>query len=340
MKRAFLTITLLGLLFLILRAAMPDGLTAWSAMVPGEDGPWPEHVDEKRDEPVATPVRFPLDRIEAGLAQLAWAEKLDTPLQISNSRGMRLILIPPGQYVRGSPEDEPHRRDNETQHKVTLTKPFRMSVTEVTQKQWHSVMGRTLQEQADLDREMMVPGSLWQLTRFGEGDDYPIYLVSWQEAQEFCRRLTVIEQNAGRISPDQVYRLPTEAEWEYACRAGSTRRFHFGDSEAYLPRAEWTASPDPEDPIRLHPVAQKLPNAWGLYDMAGNVGEWCADWLGDYPQGPVIDPTGPEDGESRVIRGRRAARLPADNARSALRWGGPPEIRIPMIGFRVVLTLP
>jgi len=222
----------------------------------------------------------------------------------TNSTGMTFVQIPPGTFMMGSPSSEPNRDSDETQHRVTLTKPFYMQTTEVTQGQWKAVMGNN-------------PSHLSNC-----GDNCPVEQVSWNDCQEFIRKLNQREGNG-------TYRLPTEAEWEYACRAGTTGPYYTD-----LDRAGWYSG---NSNNRTHPVAQKTPNAWGLYDMHGNVWEWCQDWRVDYPGGSVTDPKGPSSGNYRVIRGgswSHAARY----CRSADRSSGTPDYRILHRGFRVAWT--
>jgi formylglycine-generating enzyme required for sulfatase activity len=172
----------------------------------------------------------------------------------------------------------------------------------------------------------------------------PVELVSWKDATDYCATLTQRDRVAGRISTNSVYRLPTEAEWEYACRAWTSTRFSFGDDPGYTNLTNY-AWDDDNSGRMTHPVGQKLPNPWGLYDMHGNVWEWCQDWFGLYPGGIAVDPQGPatseDDGASRVIRGgiwygwSGSARY----CRSAFRYDRHPiDWNIFFIGFRVVLA--
>jgi len=151
--------------------------------------------------------------------------------------------------------------------------------------------------------------------------------VSWDDATEFCKKLSEKTR--------QAVRLPTEAEWEYACRAGSKTRFCFGDADEGLGDYAWYRA---NSGRTTHPVGQKKPNAWGLYDMHGNVWEWCADWYGDYPNGAVTDPQGPASGTYRVLRGG-AWRGNSDFCRSANRGSGTPGGRSRIFGFRVVVSV-
>ena len=242
----------------------------------------------------------------------------------TNSIGMELIEIPAGKFTMGSPADEKDRQPNEEQVAVTLTKPFALGKTEVTQWQWTQVMG----------------------TEPWEGEDYiqadndcPATLVSFFDAVEFCDRLTYLERNAGRLKDSEEYRLPTEAEWEYACRAGTTTAFSFGDeSESQLnAHAWWGGDLESMKAVKYeeypHKVGLKKPNQWGLHDMQGNVGEWCSDWYGgDLPGG--TDPIGPKGGSSRVNRGDSWRYYPG-RCRSAFRDWDDPSLRFFCIGFRV-----
>jgi formylglycine-generating enzyme required for sulfatase activity len=171
-----------------------------------------------------------------------------------------------------------------------------------------------------------------------KGAENPVENVSWEDAVEFCRKLSELpaEKAAGN-----VYRLPTEAEWEYACRAGTTTNFSFGDDESDFGDYAWcvenSANETHNSANETHPVGDKLPNAWGLYDMHGNVLEWCQDWYGDYPSGSVTDPSGATSGSNRVSRGGSWG-YSAEGCRSALRYGGLPSFRYDYFGFRVSLS--
>jgi len=214
------------------------------------------------------------------------AQKQSRPEKnITNSIGMKLVLIPAGSFLMGSPETEPGRRANEgPQHDVRISRPFYLGVYEVTQEQYEKVMDKN-------------PSAFQQGK--GGGAEHPVDTIGWDAAVAFCRKLSALEaeNKAGRI-----YRLPTEAEWEYACRAGSQTAFYFGDDREQLPRHAWFKE---NDGGKTHPVGQLEPNAWGLYDMSGNVWEWCDDsYAADYYQkSPATDPSGPPPGSFRVIRG-------------------------------------
>ena len=212
---------------------------------------------------------------------------------------MEMIYVAPGSFMMGSPESEEGREDDETQHRVTLTKGFWLGKYEVTQKQWKSVMGNN-------------PSHF-------KGDDLPVDNVSWNGCQKFIRKVN--EQLSCRA------RLPTEAEWEYACRAGATGPYA-GDG---LDGMGWYKD---NGRGRTHPVGHKRPNLWGFYDMHGNVWEWCNDWSSDYPSGSVIDPAGPASGVNRVLRGGSWYSY-ARACCSAQRFRRTPSKREWKIGFRL-----
>ncbi len=238
----------------------------------------------------------------------------------TNSIGQKFVLIPAGSFMMGSklsPEEVKKKlggdldwyKDEHPRHRVTLRRDFYMQTTEVTQGQWQAVMGSN-------------PSNFSSC-----GDDCPVERVSWDEAQEFIRRLNQTEGT-------DKYRLPTEAEWEYACRAGSTTRWSFGDDENRLGDYAWYGDNSDQ---KTHPVARKKPNAWGLYDMHGNVWEWCSDWYGDYPSGSVTDPASPSSGSYRVNRGGSWGYY-ARRCRSAYRDRFDPGFRGSILGFRLART--
>jgi formylglycine-generating enzyme required for sulfatase activity len=202
---------------------------------------------------------------------------------ITNTLDMTFKEIPAGSFMMGSPEGEEDREDDETQHKVTITKPFYMQTTEVTQGQWKAVMGTEPWKGDDYVKE---------------GPNYAASYVSWNDAVAYCKKLSDQER--------KTYRLPTEAEWEYACRAGTETRWSFGDDENKLGDYAWYLE-NAYDIFEqyAHQVELKKPNAFGLYDMHGNVYEWCHDYYEAdyYKQSPAKDPTGPTSGSFRVLRG-------------------------------------
>ena len=234
-----------------------------------------------------------------------------------NQYGMEFVIIPAGTFIMGSPAHEPGRNLDEAQHKVTLTKSFYMQRTEVTQKQWFRVMG----EDPSLFKNC--------------GNDCPVEFISWEDCQEFVKHLN-------RKEGSQKYRLPTEAEWEYACRANSASAFANGPAtqtgcgyDEHLDAIGWYCGNAGKRP---HPAAKKMPNAFGLYDMHGNVWEWVEDWYDIYPLKDVTDPRGPASGSSRVLRGG-GWHEDVEGCRSAVRLGRPPDSRAGTLGFRLVRDL-
>jgi len=226
--------------------------------------------------------------------------------------GMSFVDIPSGSYVMGSPEWEIGSRDDERpQHEVTIGYDFEIMTTEVTQGMWREVMGT-------------MPA--WGC---GEGDTYPVYYVSWDECQMFTEKLNLLDS-------EHLYRLPSEAEWEYACRAGTTSRFYWGNDEEAIVYYAWCAS---NSDGQTHPVGLKLPNAWGLYDMNGNVNEWCLDWYHDSYNGAPSDGSAWDDSPSlpyRIERGGNWTDSPPIYLRSAYRAGDIPESQRDLLGFRIV----
>jgi len=269
--------------------------------------------------------------------QISEAKKHGVPVAFENELGMCFVLIPAGTFLMGSPENEEGRYDVEAQHEVTISKPFFVQTTEVTNGQFQAF-------------EPHHRSGSYERRSLNEPQQ-PAAGVAWSEAVAFADWLA-------RIDSARTYRLPTEAEWEYACRAGSRTAFSWGESEADAGRyanladraarrlkPEWTMALDAEDG---NPVASKvgsyLPNAWGLHDMHGNVWEWCQDWFGPYEPGRVLDPTGPPNfGAStpiRVLRGGAWTSLPV-YARSASRSCYDPAKSGPNDrGFRLVSPLP
>ena len=246
------------------------------------------------------------------LALPAIAEPGPTPKAgdvITNSIGMKLAFIPPGSFTMGSPDSEPGRIPNENRREVTFEKGFWMGVTEVTQKQWREIMG---------DNPSFFPG-----------DDLPVEHITWHEAEEFCRRLSEKEHRR--------YRLPSEPEWEYACRAGSTTAYHAGDGEAALAETDWYRK---NSGNQSHPAGRKKPNAWGLYDLHGNVSEWCA-------QRPEKEVDTYDTGSAVLEREEKAGRdhrggswgLNAGDCRSASRHRNSGDYRYFDLGLRVVASV-
>ena len=228
------------------------------------------------------------------------AAPAELTLDLGGGATMKMVLIRPGKFMMG---------DGKDQHEVTISKPFYMGVTEVTQAQYEAVMGTN-------------PSDF-------KGATNPVETVSWNDATEFCKKLPEKTR--------QTVRLPTEAEWEYACRAGTQTAFSFGDDPSALGDYAWHMD---NGKMMTHPVGQKRPNAWGLYDMHGNVWEWCADWYGEYPKGPVTDPSGPATASGdRVLRGWSWCSSGAACFRCAYRGNRDPADRDYRHGFRCTRTL-
>jgi formylglycine-generating enzyme required for sulfatase activity len=228
------------------------------------------------------------------------------PVMVERSSGLRLKLIPAGELLMG----EPWFEDSRPAHRVRISKPFYIGIFTVTQKVWARVM-RT------------------NPSRF-KGSELPVENVSWEDCRQFIEKLNETERSG-------AFRLPAEAEWEHACRAGSRTIFSFGDEERDLAGHGWFRS---NSKAQTHPVGQKRPNAWGLYDMHGNVCEWCADWYdkefykhfcGDET---VVDPPGPESGFERVVRGG-SWDFDATGCYSGVRSFALPDAKRPFIGFRI-----
>jgi formylglycine-generating enzyme required for sulfatase activity len=240
------------------------------------------------------------------------------PKELTNSLGMKLVLIPKGKFLMGSPDTATDRNKHELQHEVTISRDYYLGAYEVTQGQYEKVMGEN-------------PSYFQGAKVAGDSTNHPVEMVSWEEAVKFCRRLSLLpeEKAAGR-----VYRLPTEAEWEYACRAGSKTAYSFGDADKQLDNYAWCGI---NSDRKTHAVGQKKPNAWGLYDMHGNVWEWCQDWYGEYAAEPTADPTGPSKGSDRVFRGGDWGSDAAD-CRSAFRDWFDPTLRGNYLGFRLALS--
>ena len=237
---------------------------------------------------------------------------------LKNSLGMEFVLIPAGSFEMGSPLEEPSRYKSEILHRVTLSGPLYMQSSEVTVGQWRSIMGKRLLKS--------LPGSL----------DSPVTRVSWFDCAEFIQKMNARGEG--------IYRLPTEAEWEYACRAGSAQPFHWG-AEADCARAmfgnssqrggecvEQSKHLQADGPAR---VKSYSPNAWGLFDMHGNVWEWCQDWFSEYLKGWQVDPSGPATGNLKVRRGGSWL-SEGHRLRCANRAYAHPASRFSSTGFRLV----
>ncbi len=283
----------------------------------------------------------------------------------------------------GSAEGEAGRAPNEgPQTSVTISRTFWMGRTEVTQDQWRAVMGRDISDQTD---RTMADDTLYLLgtpkpetlrdyyhrqtdgsseMKFNTDGNAPVYFVSWDEAVEFCHRLNARPRDRWAAPEGYEFRLPTEAEWEYACRAGTATSTYKGDiailgehnaplldtiawyggnssvgyTGAGRDTSRWAAKQYPGGIAAQRAVASKAPNAWGLYDMLGNVWEWCADWYSVYPGGERTDPSGAASGTARVWRGGSYSYGAAGECRAASRTASLPGMRVSDVGFRVVLA--
>jgi serine/threonine protein kinase/formylglycine-generating enzyme required for sulfatase activity len=288
---------------------------------------------------VPPPAIAPFDAAKAKEHQAAWAKYLGVQVEMENSIGMRFVLIPPGEFDMGTTEAEQawalERAKHEDwalgrippegpRHRVRITKPFWIGMREVTQGEYEQVIGRNPSDFSVLGREKdKVAGQ--------DTSHHPVEMVSWDDARDFCLRLSgLAEEREER----RLYWLPTEAQWEYACRAGTPSRWSWGDEEQYLPNYAWVSCGQP------HPVGSKIPNAWGLHDMHGNQWEWCNDWYDAmyYKTSPADDPPGAPEGSTRVLRGG-SWQYPAVGCRSAYRYSAGPGSNGSNLGLRLSMLL-
>ncbi|MDR1311554.1 MAG: formylglycine-generating enzyme family protein [Burkholderiaceae bacterium] len=229
---------------------------------------------------------------------------------VTNSLDMEFVLIPAGEFMMGSADDDPDAdKDEKPAHRVTISQPFYLGRYEVTQAQWEAVTGKN-------------PSKF-------KGRSNPVGNVSWNDVQEFIERLN-------RKEGTKKYCLPTEAEWEYAARAGTTTQYSFGNDKGNLGQHAWYKD---NSGHKTHPVGQKQPNPWGLYDMHGNVWEWVQDWYDEiyYAKSSASDPRGPSEGSNRVLRGS-SWDYDARSLRSAFRSYYSPEDRNECYGFRLAFS--
>jgi formylglycine-generating enzyme required for sulfatase activity len=272
----------------------------------------------------------------------------------TNSIQMEFVRIPAGEFTMGSPLSEMDRFTNETPHQVKITKPFLLGATHVTVGQFGVFVKETGYQtvaekegwaygawNAEQNKWDRLEGGSWRNPGFAQDDTHPVVCVNWHDATAFCRWLAGKERRS--------YRLPTEAEWEYACRAGTKTAYPWGENPddgqgrangcdqtaagrfALFPAFTWS-----DGFLYTSPVARFRPNAWGLHDMIGNTLQWCADGFADYPAGPVEDPRGPADAKERNLRGGAFVYGPR-HCRSAFRGRNSPDFRNFYIGFRVLL---
>jgi formylglycine-generating enzyme required for sulfatase activity len=278
---------------------------------------------------IAAVVAPPARGNERPLAQDRRSFRGSRPGEERNVDGITLCWCPPGRFAMGSPASEPGRRPDETQVEVTLTRGFWTAKHEATQGQWRRVFGTFP------DR----PPS----AEFGEGDDFPAYWINFDEAEAFCARLTQSARRSAAVPEGWAFTLPTEAQWEYACRAGTSTATAFGDT-MHAGQANFVyplRRGDPPPPRRAVPVGSYAPNAWGLYDMHGNVFEWCRDWY--HPRLPGgVDPDlsgergiANRDGTYSRVRRGGAWNDELGPCRSAYRLRYEPERSSDHIGFRI-----
>jgi formylglycine-generating enzyme required for sulfatase activity len=294
-------------------------------------------------------------------------------LPLGDHATVKMIWIPPGEFLMGSPPSEPMAAaDEHPQTHVTLTKGFWLGQTMVTIGQWKQLTGRDVRAQLmkvidddtlyDLGGKKQTIRDFMHFSRQADPGQYlsredldlPMYFVSWNDAMEFCAQLTARERAAGRLPAGYEYSLPTEAQFEYACRAGTTGATYIGPvvmqgrTSPTIDKIAWYAGNSADNYTGKgfnvggktggpHPVALKQPNAWGLYDMTGNIWQWCRDFYGPLPGGSVVDPLGPATGTDCVNKGGSFGSGPASE-RSAARARNPPAEASAYRGFRLALT--
>lgn len=292
------------------KQARPAVLPVKRAPILGEQALKMPHISEVPGALLPNTEQLAAGASSAQAAQLDISDTLKLPVEIENSIGMRFRLIPNGTFVMGSPESEPGRGEGEIQHVRGIQQPFYMGTFEVTQAQWEAVMG---------------PGN--NPSGF-PGKRRPVEEVTWRDCQKFILALCKKEG-----VPKWTYRLPAEYYWEYACRAGSMTAYHFGDSPRRL-----KAYDNYEGSLlgRTQPCGSYRPNAYGLFDMHGNVWEWCRDIFKNYPGCDLPDDT---DGQWRVIRGGNF-HVEAADCRSAERARLPPDSNGNILGFRIMRVIP
>jgi formylglycine-generating enzyme required for sulfatase activity len=278
-----------------------------------------EYQDWLRQTPPLA--KAPFDAATAQSHQEAWAKHYGAPTEFADSVGLKLRLIPPGRFTMGSPKNEAGRHPRENQVEVTIARGFWLGKYEVTQAEWTATMAT----------------QPWKGQEgVKEGGAYPATHVSWEDAVKFCQTITRSEQTAGRLADGWEYRLPTEAQWEFACRAGTQGRFGFGAEKSLAEHAWLDANAKKAGENYAHEVGKKQANAWGLHDMHGNVWEWCRDGFIDQLPGGV-DPEVAQEGPVRVYRGGSCLD-DESGCRSAARFGNKTDFRMSDVGFRVALV--
>jgi formylglycine-generating enzyme required for sulfatase activity/anti-sigma factor RsiW len=322
----------------------------------GTQPPAPAGSGQSRPRPA--PAIAPFGPLQAKEAQRRWSAFLQVPVELTNRVGMRLVLVPPGEFDMGSPAAEiegaiaaarqqsadgffdSRFRSEAPRHRITIRQPFYVGQHEVTVGQFRQFVeatGYKTWPEEHQGGQAPGPGGQWEKkpehtwrnATFCPSDSHPVVFVTCEDAEAFCRWLSGLD---GR-----VYRLPTEAEWEYACRAGSAATYGFGDDDKVLGEYAWFCN---NASGTSHPVGQRKPNAWNLFDLHGNIYEWCGDWAAEdyYAKAPPEDPPGPETGQCRVLRGGCWEHMPG-NCRSAARHWFNPHHSNHQLGFRIAAGL-
>lgn len=310
-------------------AAQPPATTAESGPAAVKAAPLPPWNLPSGAPP---PAVAPFDAAQAKKHQAAWAEFLGVPVEFENSIGMKFMLVPPGEFDMGSTEEEIKQvlkqskgpmyawaagilSSEAPKHRVRISKPFYLGRCEVTQSEYEHVTGNNP-------------------SKFKGDPTFPAETIKWEQAVAFCQKLSELPEEKTNCAH---YRLPTEAEWEYACRAGTITTWYSGDDESRLKDIAWYRT---NAEGKTHPVAQKTPNAWGLYDMHGNVWEWCQDWWAPdyYGASPLENPMGPKTGFDRIGRGA-SFDVGALACRASGRSAGVPGFRFDSRGFRGAMSI-
>lgn len=307
-------------------------------------------VDAVRQSIKAAPAaaKSPFDAVQARAHQEAWARHLGTAVEMTNSVGAKMVLIPPGEFLMGSSNKqidaalevakeinaaqgavERIQKVERPQHNVVISRPFLMCATEVTIGQFKKFSATGFVTEAEKDANNNPKAQTYLNPGFPVTDDSPAAALTWDDATAFCNWLSIQEK--------KTIRLPTEAEWEYTCRAGTTTQYSFGDDHNELPKYAWFNT---NAGGSSHPAGTLLPNQFGLFDMHGNLFEWCGDWYDEkwYEQTSQVDPTGPASGTERVLRSGRWGTSGTD-CRSAYRHFRLPSNRYNGNGFRYVMEL-
>jgi uncharacterized protein (TIGR02996 family) len=309
---------------------------------------WLEDQDDPRAE--LARLRYQLltepdhpDRCARAARQQELLEEGLAPLMPTwtNPLGMRFALVHPGTFWMGSPENEPERLNDEVHHRVTLTEPYFLGAHTVTLGQFRQFIAATsYQTEAEqgaggwgyMGTNWVQNASItWRNPGFKQNARHPAVCLSWNDATAFLNWLNEVEADTGR-----VYSFPTEAQWEYAARAGTETAFFWGNDARRLGEYAWF---EPNAKRRTHAVETKKPNPWGLWHMHGHLWEWCGDHYSGYLTDPVTDPEGGSGGTSRVLRGGSWGREPR-SGRSACRRADDPTLRLTTFGLRLALAIP